>query len=55
MGRGNAFRRAFMPAGYGFGQLTPSEEKIHLEDLARRLEEELLLVKERIDKLRSNS
>ena len=34
-------------------QTTPAEEKSYLEDVARRLEEELLLVKERIEKLRS--
>jgi hypothetical protein len=34
-------------------QTTPAEEKSYLVDVARRLEEELLLVKERIEKLRS--
>ena len=55
MGRGIAARRSFMPAGYGISQFTPSEEKSYLEDVARRLEEELLSVKERIEKLRSES
>lgn len=54
MGRGNAARRAFMPAGYAVPcQPTPSEEKSYLEDMARRLEEELSSVKERIEKLQS--
>jgi hypothetical protein len=54
MGRGYAARPSFMPASYGVPhQTTPTEEKSYLEDVARRLEEELLLVKERIEKLRS--
>ncbi len=54
MGRYNAARQAFMPAAYGIPrQTTATEEKSRLEDVARRLEEELLLVKERIEKLRS--
>jgi hypothetical protein len=54
MVRGNAARRAFMPAGYAVPhQPTPSEEKSYLEDVARRLEEELFSVKERIEKLQS--
>ena len=54
MGRGYAARQSFMPASYGgLHQTTPTEEKSYLEDVARRLEEELLLVKERIEKLRS--
>ncbi len=54
MGRGYAARQSFMPAAYGVPhQTTPDEEKSYLEDVARRLEEELLLVKERIEKLRS--
>jgi len=60
LGRGYAARQAFMGAGYfmgadygAFNQLTPADEKIYLEDVARRLEEDLLAVKERIEKLRS--
>ncbi len=54
MERGNAARLAFMTAGYGIPhQPTRSEEKSYLEDVARRLEEELSSVKERIEKLRS--
>ncbi len=54
MGRGYASRQAFVPAAYGIPhQPTPAEEKSYLEDVARRLEEELVLVKERIEKLRS--
>jgi len=54
MGRGYAAKQAFMPAGYGIApQPAPAEEKSRLEDVARRLEEELLSVKERIEKLQS--
>jgi len=54
MGRGNAARQAFMPASYGITrQPTPAEEKSYLEDVATRLEEELLSVKARIETLRS--
>jgi len=53
-GRGNVARQAFMAAGYGpFRQPTLAEEKCRLVDVARNPEEELLLVKERIEKLRS--
>ena len=54
MWRGNVARQAFMPAIYGIpNKTTAIDEKSYLEDIARRLEEELLLVKERIEKLRS--
>jgi len=54
MGRGYAARQAFMPASYGITrQPTPAEEKSYLEDVATRLEEELLSVKARIETLRS--
>lgn len=54
MGRGYAARQAFLPATYGIPhQPTPTEEKSYLEETAKRLEEELLLIKERIEKLRS--
>jgi len=54
MGRGYAARQALLPAAYGIPhQPTPAEEKSYLEETAKRLEEELLLVKERIEKLRS--
>ena len=53
MGRGYAARQAFMPVGYGIPyQPTSAEEKSYLEETAKRLEEELRLVKERIEKLR---
>jgi hypothetical protein len=43
-----------MPVGYGVPrQLTPAEETSYLEETAKRLEGELVLVKERIEKLRS--
>jgi len=43
-----------MASGYGpFRQPTLADEKIYLEDVARRLEEDLLAVREKIEKLRS--
>jgi len=53
MGRGFASRQAFMGGYVPFRQPTPAEETGYLEEVARNLEEELLLVKERIEKLRS--
>jgi len=54
MRRGHAGRQAFMPAADGMPyQVMPEDEKSHLENMARRLEEELRLVKERIEKLKS--
>jgi hypothetical protein len=54
MGRGYAARQAFMPVYYGIPrQPTPAEETSYLEETAKRLEEELRSVKERIEKLRS--
>ena len=54
MVHGYAARQAFLPATYGIPrQLTPTEEMSYLEETAKRLEEELVLVKERIEKLRS--
>ncbi|HUS75451.1 MAG TPA: DUF5320 domain-containing protein [Methanothrix sp.] len=54
LGRGNVARQAFMASGYGpFRQPTLADEKIYLEDVARRLEEDLLAVREKIEKLRS--
>lgn len=54
MRRGHAGRQAFMPAADGMPyQVMPEDEKSHLENVARRLEEELRLVKERIEKLKS--
>ena len=54
MGRVYAARQALMHVASGVPhQTTPAEEKCYLVDVARRLEEELLLVKERIEKLRS--
>ena len=59
-GRGNAAaRQRFMArryAGYGpAGWQTPAEEKSYLEDVARRLEEELVFVREKIEKLQSKA
>ncbi len=58
-GRGNAARQRFMAKGYaGYGPSgwpTPAEEKSYLEDVARRLEEELLFVREKIEKLQSSA
>jgi hypothetical protein len=53
MVRGNAARQASMGGYAPFRQPTASEEMSYLEDVARRLDEELLSVKERIEKLRS--
>jgi len=54
MVHGYAARQAFLPATYGIPrQLTPAEEMSYLEEIARRLEEELRSVKERIERLRT--
>jgi hypothetical protein len=53
-GRGFANRQAFMEEYVPFRQPTPAEEKSRPEDVARRLEEKLVSVKERMEKQRSD-
>lgn len=54
MRRGQADRQAFMPASNAMPcQITPEEEKGNLENVARKLEEELRRVNERIERLNS--
>lgn len=54
MRRGRGGRQAFMSSACGMPHRgAPEEEKSQLENVARRLEEELRLVKERIEKLKS--
>ena len=54
MGWGRGGRQAFMSSACGMPHhAAPEEEKSQLENVARRLEEELRLVKERIEKLKS--
>jgi len=54
IGQGYAARQAFMPISYGIPhQPTPAEETSYLEETAKRLEEELRSIKERIEKLQS--
>jgi len=54
-GRGLAYGKGF---GYypsePFGQITPDEERSHLEAMARDLEVELKSVRDQIEKLRSS-
>ncbi|HNX10396.1 MAG TPA: DUF5320 domain-containing protein [Methanothrix sp.] len=53
MRRGHGGRQAFMSSACGMPHhAAPEEEKSQLENVARRLEEELRLVKERIEKLK---
>jgi len=51
LGQRHAARQRFMATGYGPGWPTQAEEKSYLEDVARRLEKELLFVREKIEKL----
>ncbi len=52
-GIGKTVWQAFVVDDGSFRQATPAEEKSYLEGAARRLEEELVSVRERVEKLRS--
>jgi hypothetical protein len=55
LGRDNAVGQVFAVGDGHFRQPTPAGEKSYLEGVARRLEEELFSVRERMEKLRSGA
>ena len=54
-GIGKTVGQAFVVGDGPFRQATPVEVKSYLEGVARRLEEELVSVRERMEKLRSGA